>query len=304
MNEFRPLISIITPFYNEQRFLQDAVDSVLNQDYEHWELLLVDDGSSDSSTAMAKEYAGLYPGKIIYLEHPNHTNHGLCATRNLGLHHAKGTFTALLDADDVWRKEKLSNQVRIAAAHPDLAMVCEASEFWHSWKESVKTDIVIPVGAAQDRLFEPGQLLTLLYPLSKGASPCPSSLLIKTEMLKAKGGFENSFTKEYQLYEDQAFLSKIYLEEKVYVSSSCNNLYRQREGSLVQWVKDEGHYHAVRRFYLYWFKEYLEKKNIHNRRIERLLKKALMQYEWPRLHYITHTLPRRMKHIVYKIVKG
>jgi glycosyltransferase involved in cell wall biosynthesis len=304
MNEFRPLISVITPFYNEQRFLKDAVESVLNQDYEHWELLLVDDGSTDSSTEMAKEYARMYPERIRYLEHQDHSNHGLCATRNLGLQYAKGTFTALLDADDVWRKEKLSNQVLIAASHPGLAMVCEASEFWYSWKESVKSDIVIPVGAAQDHLFEPGQLLAILYPLSKGASPCPSSLLIKTEMLKKKGGFENSFTKEYQLYEDQAFLSKIYLEERVYVSSACNNLYRQREGSLVQWIKDEGHYHAVRRFYLNWFKQYLEKKNIHDRRIEKLLKKALKRYEWPRLHYMTYILPRKMKHIVYKIVKG
>ncbi|HEV7621281.1 MAG TPA: glycosyltransferase family 2 protein [Flavisolibacter sp.] len=113
-----PLVSVITPFYNEEKFLKEAIESVISQDYQHWELLLVDDGSNDASTEIAKSYAISNPGKIFYIEHPDHINKGLCASRNLALTKARGDFIALLDADDVWLKQKLSSQVQIFKQHP------------------------------------------------------------------------------------------------------------------------------------------------------------------------------------------
>src|SRR5205809_3316024 len=78
----QPLVSGTIIFLNAERFIDEAIQSVLAQTYENWELLLVDDGSTDGSTAIARSYAERYPAKIRYLEHPGHKNHGMSASRN------------------------------------------------------------------------------------------------------------------------------------------------------------------------------------------------------------------------------
>lgn len=72
MPEVRRLVSVVIPFYNREEFLAGAIESVLAQTYPLWELFLVDDGSTDSGTKIARDYAARLPGKIHYLEHPNH----------------------------------------------------------------------------------------------------------------------------------------------------------------------------------------------------------------------------------------
>ncbi|MEQ1911729.1 MAG: glycosyltransferase family 2 protein, partial [Vicinamibacterales bacterium] len=81
----QPTVSVIIIFYNAAGFLAEAVDSVLAQTYADWELLLVDDGSSDESTALARRYVDADPLRIKYLDHPGHQNLGMSATRNRGL---------------------------------------------------------------------------------------------------------------------------------------------------------------------------------------------------------------------------
>jgi glycosyltransferase involved in cell wall biosynthesis len=85
-----PRVSVIAIFFNEERFLAEAVESVLAQDFADRELLLVDDGSSDAITRIAQDYALRHPGKVRYLEHAGHANRGMSATRNLGLSQARG----------------------------------------------------------------------------------------------------------------------------------------------------------------------------------------------------------------------
>ena len=96
------LVTVIVIFLDEARFIQEAIDSVLVQSYPHWELLLIDDGSRDQSSGIARSIADQRPGKIRYLEHAGHQNLGMSASRNLGIRHAKGKYIAFLDADDVW----------------------------------------------------------------------------------------------------------------------------------------------------------------------------------------------------------
>ena len=297
---YKPLVTVVIAFLNEERFLGEAIESVLHQDYTNWELLLVDDGSTNSSTQLAKQYAKKSPGRIRYLEHEGHINKGVCASRNHAVAQASGKLIAFLDADDVWLPGKLSDQVRIFGQHPQMAMVAEASAYWYSWDDPKMKDITIPVGAPQDVLYAPQQLTGLLYPLGEGAAPCPSGLMLAKDAIERVGGFEESFTKKYQLYEDQAFLSKVYLQESVYISSSCNNLYRQREGSCVQWVHADGQYHAVRRHFLEWFEAFLQQRQVNDTNIQRLLKKALLPYRHPNLHFLTRTLPGRLKRSIKK----
>src|SRR5438128_2284668 len=106
-----PLVSTVMIFLNAERFMQEALDSVFAQTWERWELLLVDDGSTDDSREIAKRSAAEHPAKVRYLEHPGHENRGMSASRNLGIRHARGAFVAFLDADDVWLPAKLAEQI-------------------------------------------------------------------------------------------------------------------------------------------------------------------------------------------------
>src|SRR3712207_2186216 len=84
------LVSVIIIFLNAQGFIREAIESVFAQTYGSWQLLLVDDGSTDASTYIALHYAARYPDKVYYLEHPGHQNKGMSASRNLVLRHVQG----------------------------------------------------------------------------------------------------------------------------------------------------------------------------------------------------------------------
>ena len=129
----RQQVSCIIIFFNAEKFFEEAIESVFAQSYNNWELLLVDDGSTDSSTSIAHHYAEKYPDKVRYLEHESHQNRGMSATRNLGIRHANGEYVAFLDADDVWLTQKLEQKVAILNSHPEAVMVCGPVQFWYSW---------------------------------------------------------------------------------------------------------------------------------------------------------------------------
>jgi glycosyltransferase involved in cell wall biosynthesis len=294
----QPEVSIITAFLNEERFLTEAIESVLSQDYTNWELILIDDGSSDKSTQIAQSYANAYPGKIIYVEHEGHANKSTAASRNLGISKARGNLVAFLDADDVWEPVKLSSQVKIMQSHPNVSMLLEASNYWNSWDSNQKQDIVVQVGRVRDRVFEPPELAETIYPLVKVAAPCPSAIMVTRSALIKLGGFESSFTGKYQLYEDQAFLMKFYLNEPIYISSQCNNKYRQRTGSCVQWVRKEGSYNVVRKYFLQWMQQYMQQHNIRYKKVQRLFNRSMDQYNRPVIYFMRNKLQRFQKVIL------
>lgn len=120
----RSLVSVVMVFFNEERFLQEAIDSVFAQSYDNWEMLLVDDGSTDKSSEIALGYAERYSEKMLYLEHDGHRNRGTSASRNLAIRNAKGEYIAFLDADDVWLPCILEQQVAIMDSQPEAALVC------------------------------------------------------------------------------------------------------------------------------------------------------------------------------------
>ncbi len=297
-----PLVSVVLPFMNEEQFLEETIKSVLEQDYSHWELLLVDDGSTNASTEIAKRFAAAYPDKIFYHEHEGHANRGATVSRNVGVLKSKGALIALLDADDVWLPQKLSSQVAIFRDHPVVEMVAEASLHWYSWCNPDKKNVVIRIGAEARKVYAPGQLMLQLYPLCQGNTPGPSALMLKKSAVVKVGGFEESFVKQYQLYEDQAFLSKIYLNCHVYISFSCHNLYRQRPDSTMYQVKQKGQYHVVRHYFLEWLSVYIEEKGFREKALDELLQKALFPYHHPKLFFFTHTLPHQVVQLTKKAV--
>jgi glycosyltransferase involved in cell wall biosynthesis len=274
-----PLVSVVIPCFNSEAYLAETIESVLNQTFKDWELILVDDGSTDKSAVIANRYAERLPEKIVCLSHPGKENKGVCASRNLGVKNARGKYIALLDSDDVWTKEKLQHQVALTQRFPECSMFCEASLYWHSWGEAGKEDRIVNVGVPADQIYYPPHLAVNLYPLTKGAAPGPSGILMKKRAVEKVGGFEESFVGKYAFYEDQAFLFKVYLSETVFVSGACNNYYRVRPGSAMSGAKNKANYKAVRHFFLKWAKAYLKQNNIKNAGINKLLAKALEPYQ-------------------------
>lgn len=278
MNKIKkPEVSIITCFLNTDQYLEEAITSVLKQEYENWELLLIDDGSSDNSSQIAKYYASRYSNKIYYYEHEKHANKGLSASRNLGIKVSSGEFLTFLDADDVWRPQLLSGLLNLIEQH-DVSLVCEATEYWYDWKDKGKENCVIQIGSRHNHVFTPPQLMLDLYPLGKSPAPCVCGLIVKKVILVKHGGFDETFT---GMYEDQVFLSKFYLNEPVYISSTCNNLYRQRPDSLVGASHSKGNYHSARKKFLDWLQNYLKEKNIHHPEVLASFKNAKSHYKIP-----------------------
>lgn len=103
----QPLVSIITPMYNAENYIEETINSVIAQSHTNWEMLIVDNYSTDTSREIVKR-----------LEHPNiklielpENSGGPAHPRNIGIHHAKGKYIAFLDADDLWSEDKLKEQI-------------------------------------------------------------------------------------------------------------------------------------------------------------------------------------------------
>lgn len=276
----RPIVSVVAVFYDDQRFLGEAIASVRAQTLTEWELLLVDDGSSDGSTEMARA-AARDDHRVRYLEHPGHANRGISATRNLGLAHTQGTYVAFLDSDDVWNPVKLAEQVAILEAHPRVGLLFGSSLYWWSWagRDAPREDEVKRIGAAPDRAHSPPSLLLQLYPLGKGVAPCPSSCIARRDVIERLGGFEEDFR---TMYEDQTFLTKAYLGTDVWVSSRCWDRYRRHEGAITLTTSQE-QYWEVRGRFLDWFDGYLGDHLVQDPRIHTAVRKARWSLRHPRL---------------------
>ncbi|CAN5820022.1 hypothetical protein BH23GEM7_BH23GEM7_03620 [soil metagenome] len=285
----RPLVSVVVPIFNAENFLRETVESVLGQSYERWELLLVDDGSTDASPRIAQEYQRRFADKVRYLEHPGHQNRGACASRNLGIHYARGELIAPLDADDLWLPQKLERQVALLETHPEASMVYGRPFYWSSWQGEAAAeegDYLSQYGLPLNQLIRPPTALLRSHPLAPGGgAACPSDLLFRRRMLEETGGFEESFTGIYQLYEDQVFLAKVYLSQNICVADECWTYYRlNNPNSCMTTVHQAGQQDTARRRYLDWLEAYVSERNVTDPEIWKALNRALEPFRRPTRH--------------------
>lgn len=288
----KPLVSCIIIFFNAKKetFFEEAIESVLAQTYENWELLLADDGSRDESTAIALDYARRYPERIRYVEHEGHENRGMSATRNLGIRHSKGEYIAFLDADDVWFPNKLEEQVPLLEARPTVGMLYGRTQYWFSWTENNPClwrpspdaewgDFLTVTSQRFDTSIEPAEQLVLFLE-NRLIYPCMCSILVRRESIEAVGGFEEEFP---NALEDNVFQAKIFLHYPVYVSSKCWDRYRIHPKSF--WNSDGRDLQFPGRLnYLLWLESYLQERGIDAPKVWRALQKDLWAHRHPRLH--------------------
>lgn len=128
-----PLISIIVPTYNHAEFLKEAIDSVINQTYVHWELIIVNNYSDDNTEEVVKSYVD---PRIKFI---NFHNHGVIASsRNKAISESKGDWLAFLDSDDIWYPEKLQDCIS-ALSESEADAICHG-EKWR-WDNGVSRDV-------------------------------------------------------------------------------------------------------------------------------------------------------------------
>jgi glycosyltransferase involved in cell wall biosynthesis len=118
-----PLVSVIIPTYNRAGLVTEAVASVLGQTFRDFELLVVDDGSSDGTAAALARFGD----RLAVLRSPS--RRGVSAARNAGIAAARGQWLAFLDSDDLWLPDKLAKQTAYLAQHPEI-LLCQTEEIW------------------------------------------------------------------------------------------------------------------------------------------------------------------------------
>ncbi len=290
----QPLVSVVVPFLNSETFLEECIESVLNQTYGSWELLLVDDGSRDGSTAVARRYAQHHPERIRYFEHPGHVNRGTSASRNLGMQHARGKLIAFLDADDVWLPHKLAEQVALIEHYPDAGLLYGRAESWYSWTgdpSDAERDTVPPLGVEPDSLLRPHELLQAML-TREARSPDPSSMLVRREVAEAIGGWEEGFP---GMYDDQVFVAKLNLRAPVLASNHCWIRYRRHPDSCYSVAKANGSRRQARITYLRWIKEHLVRERLRDSELWQIAERELKKDRGSALHrvrsYITRVRP-------------
>lgn len=293
-----PLVSIVTIFLDAERFLAEAIESVRAQTYERWELVLVDDGSRDGSTGIAREYAARDPDRIRVVEHPGHENLGMSASRNLGIAHARGDLIALLDADDVYLPEKLVSQAAVLAEHPDAGCIYGATQYWYSWTgnaDDASRDRVRRRGFPGESLVRPpGALVRFLR--DEAQTPCTCGILMRREAVERTGGFENAFR---GMFEDQVFFYKLFATSAVWIDSACLDRYRQHPDSWCHRMRDLGEWDgtdlpsASRRRFLEWLGGYIEAESISDPGLEREWQHQMRQFTNP-LAYRASKLARQL----------
>jgi len=179
----RPAVSIIIPTYNRASWLAGAIDSVLNQAFQDFELIVVDDGSTDAT----REVIAGYGDRIQYYFQPNR---GPAAARNLGIKQAQADLICFLDSDDRWLKEKLSTQVDLMRNHPETK-ICYTDEIW----------IRRGVRVNQKKIHQKysGWIYQKCLPL---CIISPSSVMIRREVFDVVGLFDENFLvcEDYDLW--------------------------------------------------------------------------------------------------------
>lgn len=191
-SQHTPRVSVIIPVYNQGQFLTEAVESVLSQTFQNFEILLVDDGSTDQSPEIIKEYTQKYPQKIKYLEHQNHTHAGVSPSRNLGIQHAAGEYIALIDSDDLWLPEKLEKQIEILDMHQEVGLVyCALEVIDENGKPTQKMYNSSVIGGGipgkMDDVFE--EFFSITMTMWLGSTP-----LVRKHILFEIGLFDNDLT--------------------------------------------------------------------------------------------------------------
>ncbi len=173
-NVDHPIVSVVIPTYNRKDIISRAINSVLNQTYENYEIIIIDDGSTDGTIEYIKNH---FNSKIKCI---SQKNKGASAARNRGISEANGKYIAFLDSDDEWVESKLKDQFAFLDKNPEIALLCG---------RTYRSDNVKRVNSSLSKSIV-GNLFNTLFMHSFVSTP---TVIAKKEVLDAVGGFDTSY---------------------------------------------------------------------------------------------------------------
>ncbi len=195
----KPLVTCIIPVFNSEKYIESAIESVLNQTYKNIEIIVIDDGSTDDTPKLIKQY----DGKIRYIRQ---ANSGSAAARNLGISNSSGEFIGFLDSDDMWDKNKITLQLECL-------------------ENNLRTEVCLCnikiINEKGSRIPDDNYVIVTPY------SVC--SILIKTEAIKKVGYFNNNLkfgedTDWFMKIKEMEIPVKILKDKLVYARLHKDNL--------------------------------------------------------------------------------
>lgn len=210
--EKKTLVSIIIPVYNAEQYIRETILAAKNQTYENIEILLIDDGSTDTSLSILKSFER----NNIYVF--TQANKGASAARNIGLKHAKGDYIQFLDADDVLDAEKIAIQVQVLEQEPNNTL-CFGN--WDKFSKNIE-ECNFPPNPIYKNYDNP---LEMLYNFWSGKGMIALHAWLTPKELVEKAGFWNEYI---SLNDDGEFFCRVILKaNKVIFTSNAKSYYRR-----------------------------------------------------------------------------
>lgn len=261
----QPFVSVIIPTYNRGKFIKKAIESVLSQTYRNYEIIVVDDGSTDKTGEVLKEFHGR--SEIIYLYKENG---GVSSARNMGIKKAKGDYIAFLDSDDTWMPQKLERQIEYISDNPEKVMVgTEFVIYDDSGNKLGKSGLTDEFPADKNEL--------LVYLLSKPPL-LPSTLMIKKEVFDIVGGFDEDLSTAVDLdFNIRAALKDI---KMAIVDESLMKYIAHKDGISKACRSHKNRFRAINKL----LDGHPEFRNVNERVINRSLGRAYFNYAKTLLH--------------------
>jgi glycosyltransferase involved in cell wall biosynthesis len=254
-----PLISVIIPTFNRANFITKAIDSVLAQTYTNYEIIIVDDGSTDNTKDILKPYLD----KIRYIYQPNS---GVSAARNVGIMTAIGKWIAFLDSDDRWHVKKLEMQMHLILNNN--IKVCFSDVIVEH--ETGLIDISFSIEGHKNRVFDDP------FDLILDITTCPmlSTMIIEKLLLMSNGCFDENM----KVAEDTKLIYDLALETNFgYINCPLTifNRDQKRDGLMNEDIKT---INLLKTYHLEILSTAYEKMPQHNKKNARRLKRMLSHY--------------------------
>jgi glycosyltransferase involved in cell wall biosynthesis len=291
IRERSPRVSVVIIVRDGERFIGEAIDSVTEQEGVEWELIVVDDGSTDGTEAIVRSKVASSSAPIRLLHHAGHANLGKSASRNLGIAEAQGEYVAFLDGDDMFLPGKLAEQARILDAEPETAMVYGRTLIWYSWDPAPRRqDRFYPLGVRANATYPAGRLFRLLLE-NKYQTPTTCNAMVRRSALEAVGGFDEKIS---NLFEDQLLFGKLLLLFPTHVSDRCWARYRQHEASTMCSATDRQVLDTAHRHYLTAMYDFARRSGLASVADLAALARAMMRIAWRMAKHRTKTAAAKL----------
>ncbi|MBD3789204.1 MAG: glycosyltransferase [Campylobacterales bacterium] len=235
-----PLVSVLIPLYNANRYISECLDSIICQTYKNLEVIIIDDGSTDNSLAIAREYETLHRHIKVYSQQ----NSGASAARNKAFAYAKGEYIQYIDADDCLHEDKIMVQMQNMLEEETATLCFGKCEYFYKDKKNIlERDMEI----YRQKQFDPCEFLYMMW-LNAEAIP-PLGYLMHRSLIEASGGWNEALSNN----DDGEFFARVILASKniIFVPKSISYYRTDTPGSLSKEISQRASLSYIRSIELY-----------------------------------------------------